>query len=252
MLKHKLVIIVVLLALAVIVGGSLASAADGGGDEPATPTIVHMKPDIGAHSESEPMAQTIVRKRDHVAAQSGQTPATPTAPIEGAPIDRIEVYIHVNDIYPSLHTVPKSEWYARGYDNFGILCSGSMLPTINCEDIGYSFPVDPIGDEEPVPLFVGEVATYLIDEDLAACFASHGWDVDGAWQADTYILHRIIEITDEGYRFQGDNNQNPDICLVPRENIIDVLVGLRRPINLGAISIEHMREIVALFFTGAG
>ena len=207
------------------------------------PTVVRMDQGIGAQIQT-------VGERSRVVPQSDYVTATPTASIEDAPIDRIEVYVHVNDLYPSLHGVLKDERDTQGFDTATFLCTGSMSPLVDCDVTGYTFSVEPDEGEEPVPLFVGEVATFYIDEDLAACFASYGWDADGHWQADTYIMHRIIEITDDGFRFQGDNNEVADICLIPRENIIDVLVGLRRPLDLNDLPRARVIEIINLYLFG--
>jgi len=37
---------------------------------------------------------------------------------------------------------------------------------------------------------------------------------------DTYVVHRIVEVTDKGYRTQGDNNPNPDPWLLRKEDVL--------------------------------
>lgn len=39
-------------------------------------------------------------------------------------------------------------------------------------------------------------------------------------KTDDYITHRIMEVTDEGYRTKGDNNNSYDEDLVKKENVV--------------------------------
>ncbi|MDE2860683.1 MAG: hypothetical protein OYI31_07425 [Chloroflexota bacterium] len=188
-------------------------------------------------SESRTDLNSSTIRLSAVGAQVGQmTPST-----TGASIDRIEVYVHINDRYPSLLRVSQAELNQKAgfLEATNYACSGSMLPALSCEDTTYL--VD--ARDTSVTLAVGDIVTYRIDDELESCINLPGWE------SGDLIEHRIIAIDEDQYQLKGDNNSLPDPCWVPRANIIDFVVALRRPIDLNAISEEHMRQIVGLYFS---
>ncbi len=247
-LRHKIRAIVAIGVLLVMTGGTV-TAYEGEGGDAASPEYDQRISDSVIETVNAGTISQIGPRNGGNARQlgaQGQQESTDIPSIEGTSIDRIEVYVHINERYPSLHRVPQVELDKKeGYSQHNYTCSGSMLPTLSCADTGYSVSAE----DETVPLAVDDIVAYHVDDELADCFALQGWH---GLESGDLIMHRIIEIVDEAYRLQGDNNNAPEPCLIPRKNIKEILVGLRRPIDLDAISVTHMREVVTLYFSGNG
>lgn len=92
------------------------------------------------------------------------------------------------------------------YTLLGFKCTGSMEPTISCEDQAYGTP-----PSAPEDIAIGDIIS----------FDSPGDCLDGS------IVHRVvaIEVVDGAYSYQtqGDAVDEPDACLVPF-TAIDYLV----------------------------
>lgn len=85
----------------------------------------------------------------------------------------------------------------------GVKCSGSMKPMLGC---GNTLIFEKI--TEATALNEGDIITFIRDEN----------DESG-------VIHQLVEITDDCYRFKGLNNNVDDGC-VPRENFVYRLVAI--------------------------
>ena len=81
-----------------------------------------------------------------------------------------------------------------------VVTTDSMVPTLSVAEIIIGVPV------EPEEIQVGDVIAYRAGE-KNLCL-------------QPIIVHRIIEVTDEGFIFQGDNNPEPDNAIVTKEQIL--------------------------------
>ena len=81
-----------------------------------------------------------------------------------------------------------------------VVTTDSMVPTLSVGEIIIGVPV------EPEEIQVGAVIAYRAGE-KNLCL-------------QPIIVHRIIEVTDEGFIFQGDNNPEPDNAIVTKEQIL--------------------------------
>lgn len=82
-----------------------------------------------------------------------------------------------------------------------VVMSNSMYPTLKKGEIIVSKSFS--GKEE---LSVGDICTYIV-------------------KGEAYtITHRIVDITDEGYIFRGDNNKDPDKRIVTKDQIISKVI----------------------------
>lgn len=81
-----------------------------------------------------------------------------------------------------------------------VVTTDSMVPTLSVGEIIIGVPV------EPEEIQVGDVIAYRAGE-------------KNLW-IQPIIVHRIIEVTDEGFIFQGDNNLKPDATVVTKEQIL--------------------------------
>ena len=75
-----------------------------------------------------------------------------------------------------------------------------MVPTLSVGEIIIGISV------EPEEIQVGDIVAYRAEE-------------KNLW-LQPVIVHRIIEVTDEGFIFQGDNNPEPDNAIVTKEQIL--------------------------------
>ena len=75
-----------------------------------------------------------------------------------------------------------------------------MVPTLSVGEIIIGISV------EPEEIQVGDIIAYRAEEKTL-------------W-LQPVIVHRIIEVTDEGFIFQGDNNPEPDNAIVTKEQIL--------------------------------
>lgn len=81
-----------------------------------------------------------------------------------------------------------------------VVTTDSMVPALSVGEIIIGVPV------EPEEIKVGDVVAYRAGE-KNFCFYP-------------IIVHRVIEVTDGGFIFQGDNNQEPDRNIVTKEQIL--------------------------------
>ena len=81
-----------------------------------------------------------------------------------------------------------------------VVTTDSMVPTLSVGEIIIGISV------EPEEIQVGDIVAYRADE-------------KNLW-LQPVIVHRIIEVTDEGFIFQGDNNPEPDNAIVTKEQIL--------------------------------
>lgn len=81
-----------------------------------------------------------------------------------------------------------------------VVTTDSMVPTLSVGEIIIGISV------EPEEIQVGDIVAYWADE-------------KNLW-LQPVIVHRIIEVTDEGFIFQGDNNPEPDNATVTKEQIL--------------------------------
>lgn len=81
-----------------------------------------------------------------------------------------------------------------------VVTTDSMVPTLSVGEIIIGISV------EPEEIQVGDIVAYRADE-------------KNLW-LQPVIVHRIIEVTDEGFIFQGDNNPEPDNATVTKEQIL--------------------------------
>ncbi len=81
-----------------------------------------------------------------------------------------------------------------------VVTTDSMVPILSVGEIIIGVPV------EPEEIQVGDIVAYRADE-------------KNLW-LQPVIVHRIIEVTDEGFIFQGDNNPEPDNATVTKEQIL--------------------------------
>ena len=81
-----------------------------------------------------------------------------------------------------------------------IVTTDSMVPTLSVGEIIIGITV------EPEEIQVGDIIAYRAEEKTL-------------W-LQPIIVHRIIEVTDEGFIFQGDNNPEPDNAIVTKEQIL--------------------------------
>lgn len=84
-----------------------------------------------------------------------------------------------------------------------VVCTGSMRPTLDCDDamLGYK--------PRPEDVREGDILTYLIPKDADECHPHQG----------NRIIHRVTDVTTNSdglvFRMQGDANERADPCLVP-------------------------------------
>ena len=81
-----------------------------------------------------------------------------------------------------------------------VVTTDSMVPTLSVGEIIIGISV------EPEEIQVGDIVAYRAEE-------------KNLW-LQPVIVHRIIEVTDEGFIFQGDNNPEPDNAIVTKEQIL--------------------------------
>lgn len=82
-----------------------------------------------------------------------------------------------------------------------VVMSNSMYPVLKKGEVIVSKSIT--GEEE---LSVGDICTYIA-------------------KGEAYtITHRIVDITDEGYIFRGDNNKDPDKRKVTKDQIISKVI----------------------------
>lgn len=81
-----------------------------------------------------------------------------------------------------------------------VVTTDSMVPTLSVGEIIIGISV------EPEEIQVGDIVAYRAEEKIL-------------W-LQPVIVHRIIEVTDEGFIFQGDNNPEPDNAIVTKEQIL--------------------------------
>lgn len=81
-----------------------------------------------------------------------------------------------------------------------VVTTDSMVPTLSVGEIIIGISV------EPEEIQVGDIVAYRAEE-------------KNLW-LQPVIVHRIIEVTDEGFIFQGDNNPEPDNATVTKEQIL--------------------------------
>ena len=81
-----------------------------------------------------------------------------------------------------------------------VVTTDSMIPTLSVGEIIIGISV------EPEEIQVGDIVAYRAEEKKL-------------W-LQPVIVHRIIEVTDEGFIFQGDNNPEPDNATVTKEQIL--------------------------------
>lgn len=81
-----------------------------------------------------------------------------------------------------------------------VVTTDSMVPTLSVGEIIIGISV------ELEEIQVGDIVAYRADE-------------KNLW-LQPVIVHRIIEVTDEGFIFQGDNNPEPDNATVTKEQIL--------------------------------
>lgn len=81
-----------------------------------------------------------------------------------------------------------------------VVTTDSMVPTLSVGEIIIGVPV------EPEEIKAGDIVAYRVDE-------------KNLW-LQPVIVHRVIEVTDEGFIFQGDNNPEPDNAIVTKEQIL--------------------------------
>ncbi len=81
-----------------------------------------------------------------------------------------------------------------------VVTTDSMVPTLSVGEIIIGIPV------EPEEIEVGDIVAYRAEE-------------KNLW-LQPVIVHRIIEVTDEGFIFQGDNNPKQDNAIVTEEQIL--------------------------------
>lgn len=128
---------------------------------------------------------------------------------------------------------------SAAYTLLAFKCTGSMEPTISCEDQAY-------GAAPPVPeeIAVGDIIS----------FDSPGDCLDGS------IVHRVVtvEVVDGAYSYQtqGDASDEPDACLVPYAAIdflvVSILSGaeddprktkLRERVNSAAAALDAAESV---------
>jgi signal peptidase len=99
-----------------------------------------------------------------------------------------------------------------------------ILPLIVLTDSMY--PVIQSGDliichtEEPENVQVGDVIAFF----------------DPAGNGTTIVTHRVIEVTENGWRTKGDNNNAEDRLAVPADKLVAVYEGTRLP-GLGDVAL---------------
>ena len=81
-----------------------------------------------------------------------------------------------------------------------VVTTDSMVPILSVGEIIIGITV------EPEEIQVGDIVAYRAEE-------------KNLW-LQPVIVHRIIEVTDEGFIFQGDNNPEPDNAIVTKEQIL--------------------------------
>lgn len=75
------------------------------------------------------------------------------------------------------------------YFIFSLLCTGSMIPTMDCQDLAIGYELQ--SWQQPQ---IGSIYIYERTNSTNSY----------------YVIHRLVNITNGEYIFQGDNNKNPD------------------------------------------
>ena len=95
-----------------------------------------------------------------------------------------------------------------------IVLSDSMYPVIQSGDLIICHT------EEPENIQVGDVIAFF----------------DPAGNGTTIVTHRVIEVTENGWRTKGDNNNAEDRLAVPADKLVAVYEGTRLP-GLGDVAL---------------
>lgn len=95
-----------------------------------------------------------------------------------------------------------------------IVLSDSMYPVIQSGDLIICHT------EEPENIQVGDVIAFF----------------DPAGNGTTIVTHRVIEVTENGWRTKGDNNNAEDRLTVPADKLVAVYEGTRLP-GLGNVAL---------------
>lgn len=95
-----------------------------------------------------------------------------------------------------------------------IVLTDSMYPVIQSGDLIICHT------EEPENIQVGDVIAFF----------------DPAGNGTTIVTHRVIEVTENGWRTKGDNNNAEDRLAVPADKLVAVYEGTRLP-GLGDVAL---------------
>jgi hypothetical protein len=83
-----------------------------------------------------------------------------------------------------------------------LACTPSMVPTFDCNNTLYAHYLQP---QERLNLSIGDIV-------LWSPTAKQRWLArqKGFWIKETWVIHRIINKTPNGYIIKGDNNEETD------------------------------------------
>lgn len=85
-----------------------------------------------------------------------------------------------------------------------IVVSESMVPTICVGDVIIGKPV------EPEEVSVGNVVAYKVSSNVTDSIS-------------VTVVHRVIDITEEGFIFKGDNNSECDLIVYPSQILYKII-----------------------------